>query len=213
MVKKIIIFSIIVLNAMSCKKEMELNPRQTETTQPIAIAKPKVSYYEFAFYEMIRREGVRLDAYTCPAGYKTIGIGQRVYSDTIQCKTLERVRKDAQNVLQQKYNIVEDEFPNLPHNKKLALALFVYNFGETYFKKSDLYYNIKANKHVNKTWKKYVYFRNPETDEMQKSTNLMQSRKTELALFHADDKYIAKNIQRLKKNASEAYISAKTKKS
>lgn len=171
-----------------------------------------IPYYEFAFYEIIRREGVQLNEYICPAGHLTVGIGQRVYSHTMLPKTLDNARKAAQTELQTIYNYVEKQFPKLLHNQKLAVSLFVYNFGKGFFERSDLYKEIKYNGRVNSTWKKYVYFKSSKTMEMVKSKNLQESRKNELALFNSNDEYILEHVVVLKENARHAYIQAKTKK-
>ena len=201
MIKKYFTLAILILLSLSCKSNLPKNETKA------------IPYYEFAFYEIVRREGVQLSEYTCPAGYRTVGIGQRIYSDTNIPTTLESARKAAQNELQTTYNYVEKKFPKLVHHQKLAVSLFVYNFGKTFFEKSDLYQELKKNGDINSTWKKYVYFRNKNTHEMQKSDNLKKSRLTELAIFNADEDFISDKIIELKENAVNAYIKAKTNKS
>ncbi len=190
--KRIFIFLFLILASVSCKN----NERHRNVKLPA---------YEFAYFELIRREGIKLEQYTCPAGYTTIGIGHRFEKKCPKKITLKMAKSLAKNNLQKIHDVAEKDLPNLSHNELLAVSLFIYNFGHGYFLRSDLYTAIKTGRNINKVWKKYVYYKDPESNKMILSDNLMTSRKNELALFNSDEKYISKHTELMRSSTIKLY--------
>lgn len=97
-------------------------------------------------FELIRRyEGLRLEAYRCPAGVWTIGYGHTkgVY------KGMRISKEEAEMFLRQDVEIVELQVVNtvgkLSDCKIAALVSFAYNVGVAAFRGSTLCRKVKAN--------------------------------------------------------------------
>lgn len=97
-------------------------------------------------FELIKRyEGLRLEAYRCPAGVWTIGYGHTkgVY------KGMRISKEEAEMFLRQDVEIVELQVVNtvgkLAACKIDALVSFAYNVGVAAFRRSTLCRKVKAN--------------------------------------------------------------------
>ena len=97
-------------------------------------------------FELIRRyEGLRLEAYMCPAGVWTIGYGHTkgVY------KGMRISKEEAEMFLRQDVELIELQVVNtvgkLSDCKIAALVSFAYNVGVAAFRRSTLCRKVKAN--------------------------------------------------------------------
>lgn len=111
--------------------------------------------------ELIKNyEGLRLEAYVCPAGKPTIGYGHTKNVKLGQKTTVE----EAEQFFKEDLIIVENEINrhnlNINQNQFDALASFVYNIGIENFKTSTLLKKIKANpndKSIENEFKRWIY--------------------------------------------------------
>jgi len=111
--------------------------------------------------ELIKKhEGLRLEAYLCPAGKWTIGYGHTKGVKPGQVVTKE----EAERLLREDLIVVENEINrhnlNINQNQFDALASFVYNVGVGNFRTSTLLKKIKANpndKTIANEFKRWVY--------------------------------------------------------
>lgn len=103
------------------------------------------TYIQIATELIARYEGLRLEAYLCPAKIPTIGFGSTRYPTGAQVKLGDKITKEqAQTMLAQ--NIVSfeaklkqlPEWPQLNSNQKAALISFAYNVGTTAYRDSTL---------------------------------------------------------------------------
>ena len=97
-------------------------------------------------FDLIKRyEGLRLEAYRCPAGVWTIGYGHTkgVY------KGMKISKEEAEKLLQQDVSVFELQVVNtvgkLAACKIDALVSFAYNVGVAAFRRSTLCRKVKAN--------------------------------------------------------------------
>jgi lysozyme len=111
--------------------------------------------------ELIKaHEGLRLDAYICPAGVPTIG-----YGHTYNVKIGERITAEqAERFLIDDLAVVEREINrygfDLTQNQFDALVSFVYNIGAGNFRSSTLLKRLKANPNdpdIANQFKRWVY--------------------------------------------------------
>jgi len=111
--------------------------------------------------ELIKNyEGLRLEAYVCPAGKPTIGYGHTKNVKLGQKITVE----EAEQFFKEDLIIVENEINrhnlNINQNQFDALASFIYNVGIGNFKTSTLLKKIKANpndKSIENEFKRWIY--------------------------------------------------------
>ncbi len=101
-------------------------------------------------YSLIRQfEGLRLTAYSCPAGVWTIGFGHT--SEVVHGMSISK--EQAEEFLSQDIaraeDIVNAECLNLRQCQFDALVSFVFNVGGVNFRKSTLLKKIKANPNGN----------------------------------------------------------------
>ena len=90
-------------------------------------------------------ESLRLEAYRCPAGVWTIGYGHTANvrgGDRIDDRKAEQLLVED---LRGAEAIVNRECPGVSQNQFDALVSFVFNVGETQFKRSTLLKCVKAN--------------------------------------------------------------------
>lgn len=96
-------------------------------------------------------EGLRLDAYLCPANVPTIGYGSTFYSDGRKVKLGDRITKEEADEL---FLIVAEDFAKrvrtllrkeLNENQFSALVSFTYNVGVGNLKKSTLLRKVNIN--------------------------------------------------------------------
>jgi lysozyme len=98
-----------------------------------------------------KHEGLRLQAYKCPAGKWTIGYGTTIYPNGRAVKkgdtcTEEQAERYLACHLENEINInLDKEFPNLKVNQREALQSLLYNWSWYSFRKSLLYTAIKKN--------------------------------------------------------------------
>lgn len=89
-------------------------------------------------------EGLRLQAYKCPAGIWTIGYGNTTYSNGEFVKEGDIITKEYAEALLTDY-LIKNIYPVISSlkkdftlNQKRALASLLYNIGESSFNKSKL---------------------------------------------------------------------------
>lgn len=92
-----------------------------------------------------QHEGLRLEAYRCPAGIYTIGYGHTAgvrRGDVIDERRAEQLLADD---LKKFEAVVNRECPGINQNQFDALVSFTFNLGETNLRKSTLLKCVKAN--------------------------------------------------------------------
>lgn len=92
-----------------------------------------------------QHEGLRLEAYRCPAGIYTIGYGHTAgvrRGDVIDERRAEQLLADD---LKKFEGVVSRECPGVNQNQFDALVSFTFNLGETNLRKSTLLKCVKAN--------------------------------------------------------------------
>lgn len=92
-----------------------------------------------------QHEGLRLEAYRCPAGVFTIGYGHTAgvrRGDVIDERRAEQLLADD---LKRFEAVVNRECPGINQNQFDALVSFTFNLGETNLRKSTLLKCVKAN--------------------------------------------------------------------
>jgi lysozyme len=86
-------------------------------------------------------EGFSAKPYKCMAGYKTIGYGHLI-KDSEKPKLKSVSLEQADSILLSDFNyalsFISKKHPNIMYNEQLALAHFVFNFGEVKYNKSEL---------------------------------------------------------------------------
>ena len=117
---------------------------------------------------LIELEGEHLEAYLCPSGVPTIGVGLTVYPDGRKVKlgdkiTQEQSREYLKQVLEQfeqQIVLILDHLP-LPRKSLDALIIFSFNVGVNAFAKSTLLKEIKKNRsnlrEIEKQFNRWIY--------------------------------------------------------
>jgi lysozyme len=96
-------------------------------------------------------EGLKLEAYICPAGVPTIGFGSTFYPDGRRVKLGDKITlQEAESILLHDIKRFEKEVLNavkieITNNQLSALVSFVYNVGASAFRKSTLLKKVNAN--------------------------------------------------------------------
>jgi lysozyme len=96
-------------------------------------------------------EGLKLNAYICPAGVPTIGFGSTFYPDGRRVKLGDKITlQEAESILLHDIKRFEKEVLNavkieITNNQLSALISFVYNVGASAFRKSTLLKKVNAN--------------------------------------------------------------------
>ena len=96
-------------------------------------------------------EGLKLNAYICPAGVATIGFGSTFYPDGRRVKLGDKITlQEAESILLHDIKRFEKEVRNsvkieITDNQLSALISFVYNVGASAFRKSTLLRKVNAN--------------------------------------------------------------------
>jgi lysozyme len=96
-------------------------------------------------------EGLKLNAYICPAGVATVGFGSTFYPDGRRVKLGDKITlQEAESILQHDIKRFEKEVRNavkieITDNQLSALISFVYNVGASAFRKSTLLKKVNAN--------------------------------------------------------------------
>lgn len=142
-------------------------------------------YEKIILHELMRREGLRVSKYICPAGFRTIGYGH-VGKTIIPIRTKEDAVKQLRYDLNRYYNKISEiyEDVSLSSNKKYALASLYMNMRSKTLKNSKLEKAIKSGKDPLVYWLKYVKYKDYKTGKMRVSKNLKRSRQLEVVLWN-----------------------------
>ena len=95
-------------------------------------------------------EGLKLEAYICPAGVATVGFGSTFYPDGRRVKLGDKITlQEAESILLHDIKRFEKEVRNsvkieITNNQLSALISFVYNVGASAFRKSTLLRKVNA---------------------------------------------------------------------
>jgi lysozyme len=96
-------------------------------------------------------EGLKLEAYICPANVPTIGFGSTFYPDGRRVKLGDKITlQEAESILLHDIKRFEKEVRNavkieITDNQLSALISFTYNVGASAFRKSTLLKKVNAN--------------------------------------------------------------------
>ena len=96
-------------------------------------------------------EGLKLEAYICPAGVATVGFGSTFYPDGRRVKLGDKITlQEAESILIHDIKRFEKEVRNsvkieIANNQLSALISFTYNVGASAFRKSTLLKKVNAN--------------------------------------------------------------------
>lgn len=149
---------------------------------PCEVSQP--SLYSIAIWELVRREGIALKAYECPAGHRTIGIGRR--DDVLDSVTVDEARALLAGDLQVRFDQIAKLLPDHERHEHMAVALLAYNIGIGKLTRSEQWERI-----VNRTddvadmWLKYRYYKSPN-GQWKESDNLRKARELEVAMWLND---------------------------
>lgn len=158
--------------------------------------------FSIAVWELVRREGIELNTYTCPAGYRTIGIGKRI--DKNMSISFQEAKSMLYQDLQSRYDMVAKELPAHSRNEIMATTLLVYNIGLTNLKKQGQWDRIVAKSNdCEFFWKQYIYYK--RYGRYKKSENLIFARNVEIAMWNNDTNELLRLQNELKTLASEKY--------
>jgi lysozyme len=134
-------------------------------------------------------EGLRLETYYCPAGFKTIGYGHLIRpKDRFPQSIGESV---ADSLLRADFDIAVTEVTRLTKYNKyanaekvLSLAHFVFNVGSLRFQESRLLSLVSTNQPVKYEFMKWVHYRDKDSTVIV-SNHLKTMRQYEANLFMA----------------------------
>lgn len=120
---------------------------------------------------LVELEGERLEAYLCPSGIPTIGVGLTTYPDGRKVKLGDKITKEqSREYLKQTLEQFEkqvvlllDGLP-LPRKALDALIIFSFNVGISAFAKSSLLKEVKKNRNnlttIEKEFNRWIYSNN-----------------------------------------------------
>lgn len=158
--------------------------------------------FSIAIWELVRREGIELDTYNCPAGYKTIGVGRRV--DKNMSISFQEAKDMLYQDLQLRYDIVAKELPAHSKNEIMAATLLVYNIGLANLKRQGQWERIVSKSYdCQFYWKQYVYYK--KNGKYKKSENLIFARNVEIAMWNNDTTELLRLQKELQALAIEKY--------
>lgn len=106
---------------------------------------------EFGLHTIKKFEGLRLNAYQCPAGVYTIGYGSTKFPDGSCVCMYDKLHTEVEATELLKYTVlayercINDALPNLNQNQFDALVSFIYNIGIGAFMGSTLLKLAKVN--------------------------------------------------------------------
>ena len=161
------------------------------------------SLYSIAIWELVRREGIALKAYECPAGHRTIGIGRR--DDVLDSVTVDEARALLAGDLQVRFDQIAKLLPDHERHEHMAVALLAYNIGIGKLTRSEQWPRI-----VNRTddvadmWLKYRYYKSTN-GQWRESDNLRKARELEVAMWNNDAHALASAYDKLQEMASKKY--------
>lgn len=166
------------------------------------IKEEKPDIFSIAIWELVRREGVELSTYNCPAGYKTIGVGRRV--DKNMSISFQEAKDMLYQDLQIRYDMIAKELPGHSKNEIMAATLLVYNIGLTNLKRQGQWERIVSKSYdCEFYWKEYVYYK--KHGRYKKSENLIFARNVEVAMWNNDTTELLRLQKELQALASEKY--------
>ena len=141
---------------------------QKDRTDRFLFNEWKTELFKEVIEEIKHAEGLVLNRYKCPANQNTIGYGHWIrpgenYTVITQEKATELLIKDFNEVF-----YYTDE--NLPYNKRLAIAKFIFNIGIGNYNKSKLKTAILQGKPIDDLIVKYCHYKSngkyPNTDTL-----------------------------------------------
>ncbi len=113
-------------------------PKETEIEKPLTTIQETVKkecpdslLYEYALEFNKQCEGFVPYRYRCPAGYLTIGYGHMILpGDTMTWLTEHQADSLLRLDINQRIYFIQKYHPNIEYNKQLALAWFIFGYGE-----------------------------------------------------------------------------------
>ena len=151
----------------------------------------KASHNAIALIKEI--EGCELEAYLCPAGVPTVGIGSTMYPDGTKVKlgdtiTEERAEELLMWELETKAASVRAFLNKVVYNQNKfdALLSLTFNIGVGNFQKSTLLKKVRQNPNdptIHDEFMRWNKVRNPKTKKLEVSRGLTRRRKLESALY------------------------------
>ena len=142
-----------------------------------------------AGYDLLKNsEGLKLEAYLCPAGKWTIGYGSTLYEDGSKVKKGDTITKErADKLLNNLISMFEEDAKRLikvelNDNQFSALVDFIYNLGIGNFRKSTLLKKINSGEleGASEEFERWIY------SNGKKLEGLRKRRKSEKELFLAE---------------------------
>lgn len=172
--------------AVQDKEEMKAK-QLSETEENALVTNPMQDWnenYENTIKFIKKNEGfAEGKAYICPGGYKTIGYGHVILEgETFQ----ELTEKQADSLLRVDFNKAikhVDQIVDLPGNRKLAIAHFVFTKGIGTFIKSNLKDKVLRGESIDEELLKMCYYTN-RSGERIKSQLALKIRKWEIDLYN-----------------------------
>lgn len=151
-------------------------------------------------------EGLRLYAYTCPAGYLSIGYGHRLDAGDARQITRETAKHLLVVDFGRFVDVVHDLFPYLWEGQLFALASLSYNLGLSWAgKDKNLGREVRALNHrqmvsgsdvklqYNVTWYMGMYCHHKVNGKSVMSEGLRRRRLAEIALFNGELNFLSNN--------------------
>jgi GH24 family phage-related lysozyme (muramidase) len=163
------------------------------------------NYFEICIYELIRREGIVLESYTCPAGKPTIGIGYQ--TTDISQMTLQESKEKLYEDFQSRYDVFLELLPEHSKHEILAVTLLSHNLGINAVLSSSQWERIKnKDSDVVEYWLKYNKYKCYKTNTYKESDNLSKARELEVLLWTNDTFRLSQEKEYLRNNALNQYL-------
>lgn len=134
-------------------------------------------------------EGLKLNTYLCPAGYKTIGYGhcikpnEHISGSLTLAQADSILRADVDYAMMSILKLKKFDKYREPE-KVLALTHFVFNMGCGNFNKSILKEKVLNNKHIETEMLRWVHYKD-NNQNVVTSQNLIKMRHFEIDLFNS----------------------------
>jgi len=142
-------------------------------------------------YQFLKeQEGEKLNAYICPAGKVTIGVGVTgKYQDGETIKMGDNITRQQSKDLFFWF-VDNNVLPLIPKslntNQTIALASFIFNIGSASWQNSTLRRLVTANKNnpaIKEEFLKWIYYTNPKTGKKEVLPALKMRREREAKLY------------------------------
>lgn len=126
-------------------------------------------------------EGLRLEAYSCTAGVKTIGYGHTGGVKPGQKITLEEAERLLEKDLKECHRVLKRWVHCCTEGQFIALMSFVFNFGETKFATSQLLklHNLELYSAASEEFERWIKVRDPKTGKKVPDNRLLGRRREE----------------------------------